>query len=173
MTNPTMNDLYPAGRGYHDAHGPYIAAVATALAAAGIAVNSHFADPNEPRDGAIDLDVEGESVTRWPYTEVAVCWQEERGWWLLTVDKFDKPKWTGKGGWQTDSRHVYDLGVATIASPASVVQAVAEQAGITLEIEDDGHPDANFPSHESEEDDVPFELALRHYAAGATPGGGR
>lgn len=170
---PTMDDLYPGGRGYHDAHGPYIAAVAAALDAAGITTVSHFADANDPRDGAIELHTSETGVCRRvsSYDEVAVCWQEERGWWVLTVDRYDEPKWTGKGGYQTDSRQVYELGVAIVASPASVVLAVAEWAGLPLELDDDGHPDADFPGHEFDEDDVPLELALRHYAEGGTTRG--
>lgn len=49
----------------------------------------------------------------------------------------------------------------------TVVLEVAEQAGLTLELADDGHPDADFPDHAFEDDDVPFELALRHYAEAA------
>lgn len=166
-TTPTMEDLYPGGRGYHQAHEAYIAAVAAALDAAGFPTAGHFADANDPRDGFIELDLErqgsidGKPV--WPYGEVGVCWQEERGWWILTVDKLDPPR-LNKGNWQTDQRNVFDLGVGTVASPVSVVLAVAEKAGLTLELDGDGHPDVDFEGHVFDEDNVALELALQHYA---------
>lgn len=169
MTNPkpTMDDLYPGGRGYHKAHEAYMAAVAAALNAAGFTNTGGYAEANDPRDGFIELDLEQQGTIDgrpiWRHDEVGVCWQEERGWWVLTVDKFDEPVWTGEGGYQTDQRHVYELDVATVASPVSVVLAVAEKAGLTLELDDDGHPDAHFPEHEFDTENVPLELALRHY----------
>lgn len=169
QNNPTMTDLYPDGRGYHTAHQPYMAAVAAALDTAGLTTTGHYACSNDPRDGAINLDtvaIVGAVKRVWPHTEVAVCWQEERGWWLLTVDEFDEPRWSGKGGWLADVRRVHELDVATIASPVSVVRAVAEHTGITLDLADDGHPDVDFPAHEFDEEDVAFELALRRYAKG-------
>lgn len=155
---PTMDGLYPNGSGYHSAHEPYIAAVVAALDAAGFPVDNWSAEPNDPRDGFAELDlgkqgvIDGKPV--WLHDEVAVCWQEERGWWVLTVDD---P--LGR-----DSRFVYPLGVATVASPATVVLAVAEQAGITLELAGDGHPDVDFPGHEFDAENLALELALRHYA---------
>jgi len=164
----TMGDLYPNGRGYHSAHEPYIAAVVAALDAAGFPVDNWSAEPNDPRDGFAELNLNRQAVidgkVMWPHDEVAVCWQEERGWWVLTVTKFDEPR-LNKGNWQTDQRNVFELGVATVASPATVVLAVAEKAGLTLELADDGHPDLDFPDHHFEESDVALELALRHYAA--------
>lgn len=155
---PTMDDLYPGGSGYHDAHGPYIAAVAAALESAGFPINWHNADPNDPRDGAIDLDLERQGTIDgqpiWSHDEVTVGWTEDRGWFLVTVDD---PH--GR-----DNRFVYDLGVPVVASPRSVVLAVAEKAGLTLELDDDGHLDVDFPSHTFEDDDPAFELALRRYA---------
>lgn len=164
---PTMADLYPNGRGYHDAHRSYLAAVAAALDATGIPTADWYADPNDPRDGGIQLDLPRAASPRpWTrllaYDEVWVGWQEERGWTLLTITKYDEPRFN-KGNWDTDSRFVYDLGVATVASPATVVLAVAEQAGLTWELPDDGHPDVDFPEREFETEDVAFELALRHY----------
>lgn len=44
-----------------------------------------------------------------------------------------------------------------------VVLAVAEKAGLTLELADDGHPDVDFPEHGFEDDDPAFEQALAHY----------
>lgn len=167
MTDPTMADLYPNGRGYHEAHKPYIGAVAAALDAAGLPTKDWYADPNDPRDGAIQIDVaraviDGKQV--FGYDEVWVGWQEERGWTLLTVTEYDKPRFN-KGNWDTDSRNVYDLNCTLVASPSSVVLAVAEHAGLTLELADDGHPDVDFPGHSFEDDNVPLELALRRYAS--------
>lgn len=168
-TAVTMGDLYPAGRGYHSAHEPYISSVAAALEAAGFPVESWHADPNDPRDGNIALDmgrqgtIDGHPI--WGHDEVHVGWQEERGWFLLTIDERE-PVQHDDGRWHTDSRFVYDLGRETVASPCSVVLSVAEKAGLTLELDDDGHPDADFPNHRQADDDedVAFELALRHYA---------
>lgn len=170
---PTMTDLYPGDDAfdrYHQAHEAYMRAVNDALTAAGIPTTGWHAEANDPRDGFVALDVTAgmpDVCTRiWDHTEVAVCWQEERGWTLLAVDRFDEPQWTGKGGWQTDSRQVYDLGLPTIASPVTVARAVAEAAGLTLDLDDDSHPDADFPGHEQDDEDVAFELALRRYAKG-------
>ncbi len=82
-----------------------------------------------------------------------MCGQEERGWWLLT----------GARSNSNDGRFVYPLGVATIASPSTVAAAVAEQAGLNIDIADCGHPDVDFSAHQFDDDDVAFELALRHY----------
>jgi len=159
-----MADLYPDGRGYHEAHEPYIAAVAAALDAAGFPTADFYADPNDPRDGAIKLDlgrqgtIGGQPI--WRHDEVWIGWQEERGWWLLTEDR--------RPNGQDPSRFVYGLGVATVAAPRSVVLGVAERAGLTLELDDDGHPDVDFPGHQFTDDNVPLELALRHYRQDAT-----
>lgn len=165
---PTMEELYPGGCGYHQAHEAYIDAVAAALDAAGFPTADWYADPNDPRDGAIQLDltrqgtIDGTPV--WQYDEVWVGWQEERGWTLLTVTEYDKPRFN-KGNWDTDSRYVYDLPCALVASPRSVVLVVAEKAGLTLELPDDGHPDVEFdPPGEFGDGYVPLELALAHYA---------
>lgn len=153
----TMGDLYPGGTGYHSAHRPYLSAVAAALAAAGFPNDGGNAEPNDPRDGFIDLDltrlgtIDGEPI--WSAEEVAVCWQEERGWWLLTVADTTSNR----------GRFVYELNVSTIASPSTVVAAVAEQAGLTIEVAADEHPDVDFPEHVFDDDDTAFELALCHY----------
>ena len=158
-TTPTMNDLYGGeGPGWFHAHTPYIRAVAAALTAAGLPVDRWDADPNSPRDGniALDLDrqgtIDGQPV--WSHDEVNVGWTEDRGWFLNTVDD---PH--GR-----DSRWVFDLGIARVASPATVAVAVAEKAGLTVTVDGDGYPDVDFPDHDCEEDDIPFELALRRYA---------
>ncbi|MET8278365.1 DUF6292 family protein [Micromonospora sp. NPDC005174] len=155
---PTMNNLYGEGPTWFQAHEPYMRAVAKTLEAAGFPVESWDAEPNAPRNGNISLDldrqgtIDGQPI--WSHDEVNVGWTEDRGWFLNTVDD---PH--GR-----DSRHVYDLGVERVAAPASVALAVAEKAGLTIELTADGHPDVDFPDHDSEEDDVPFELALRRYA---------
>lgn len=61
----TLEDLYPDGRGYHQAHEAHIGAVAQAVAAAGYPVDDWSAEPNDPRDGFIGLNVFvcGESST--------------------------------------------------------------------------------------------------------------
>ncbi len=44
----------------------------------------------------------------------------------------------------------------------TVVLEVAEQAGLALDLADDGHPDADFPDHTFEDDDPAFEAALAY-----------
>lgn len=153
----TLEDLYPGGRGYHAAHEAYIGAVAKALETAGLPVDGWWADPNDPRDGWIGFDMDGQGTIDgepvWSYDEVGVGWSEDRGWHLLYIDD---PH--GK-----DSRFVAELLVARVASPVTVVLAVAEKAGLTLELDDDGHPDVDFREHSFEDDDVEFELALARY----------
>jgi hypothetical protein len=46
----------------------------------------------------------------------------------------------------------------------SVAEAVCGQIGDGINYNTDVHPDLDFPDHTFEDDDVPFELALRHYA---------
>ncbi len=153
----TMEDLYPDGAGYHRAHEAYIQAVHDAFAAADVPVRDWHADPNDPRDGAIEFDVKwvwddaGRLV--WPHEEVWAGWSEDRGWHLLTIDD---PH--GR-----DSRFVYELPIARLASPETVVRAVAEKAGVEVDAPGDGFPDADFPEHTFEDDDVEFEQALAAY----------
>lgn len=138
-------------------HEAYIGAVAAALEAAGFAVADWHADDNDPRDGWIgfDMDRQGriDGKPLWAYDEVGVGWSEDRGWHLLTIDD---PH--GR-----DSRFVTEFAIARVASPVTVVLEVAEQAGLTLQLDDDGHPDADFPEHTFEDDDPEFEAALAHY----------
>lgn len=138
-------------------HEAYIGAVADALEKAGFPVADWWADDNDPRDGWIGFDVEKQGTIDggpvWPYDEVGVGWSENRGWHLLTIDD---PH--GR-----DSRFVIEFPVARVASPVSVVLEVAAQAGLTVEVADDGHPDADFPEHSFEDDDPAFEQALAHY----------
>jgi hypothetical protein len=142
-------------------HEAYIRAVAEALESAGFPVDDWWADDNDPRDGWIGLDmakqgiIDGEPL--WKYDEVGVGWSEDRGWHLLTIDD---PH--GR-----DSRNVTEFAIARIASPVTVVLEVAEQAGLTLELADDGHPDADFPEHTFYDDDPAFDAALAHYREAA------
>ncbi|GAA0493872.1 hypothetical protein Ade02nite_21020 [Paractinoplanes deccanensis] len=152
-----MTDLYPDGAGYHQAHDPYIAAVAKAVAAVGYPVDDWSAEPNDPRDGYIGLNVDllSETSTKaiWTNEEVNLAWTEDRGWALVTVTESHR----------SDGRFVYDLPVARVASPSTMAFALAEQVGDDVTVQPDNHPDLDF-DHSFEDDDVPFELALRHYA---------
>ena len=142
-------------------HEAYIDAVARAFDAAGFPTADCHADDNDPRDGWIgfDLDRQGtmDGKPIWPYDEVGVGWSEDRGWHLLTIDD---PH--GR-----DSRFVSELDVARVASPWSVVMAVAEKAGLSLELTDDGHPDLDFPTHTFYDEDPAFEAALAAYREAA------
>jgi uncharacterized protein DUF6292 len=139
-------------------HEAYIGAVADYLNANGFPVADWHADDNDPRDGNIALDmvrqgtIDGKPI--WPHDEVHVGWTENRGWFLLTIDDRD-----GR-----DSRFVYDLPVARLASPYTVADEVAGKAGLTLALPDCGFPDLDFPEHVCEDDDNPvFEAALARY----------
>ncbi len=153
-----MTDAHAATIKYHARHEAYIRAVAAALGAAGFPNDGGNAEANDPRDGFVDLDLErlgtidGKPI--WTADEVAVCWQEERGWWLLTVADTTS----------SNGRFVYELGVATVASPSTVVAAVAEKADLSLDVADCGHPDLDFADHEFGEENPAFEAALLHYA---------
>lgn len=151
----TLEDLYPEGRGYHRAHEAYIGAVAAALDAAGFTTDVVGADPNDPRDGWIGFDMDAQPKLAdggpvWLYDEAGVGWSEDRGWHLLLID-------------QPDSRLVDELAIARVASPETVVRAVAEKAGVTVDVPGDRFPDADFPDHTFEDNDVPFEQALAVY----------
>lgn len=162
MTAPqhlTMDELYPGGAGYHNAHEAYIGAVAEALTAEGFHVDDWSAEANDPRDGYVSLHVVANSDARpdnpiWSNEEVNVVWTEDRGWALVTVEESHR----------SNGRYVYDLPVGNVASPAAVASAVAEQIGDGCRGIGDEHPDLGFPEHTFEDDDVPFELALRHYS---------
>lgn len=153
----TMEDLYPDGCGYHQAHEAYIGAVAEAVAAAGYPVDDWSAEPNDPRGGFIGLNVDvcGESSTNaiWVNDEVNLAWSEDRGWALVTVLESHR----------SEGRFVYDLPVPRVASPSTVAFAVAGQIGEDVAVYADGHPDLDFPEHSFEDDNVPFEQALAHY----------
>lgn len=162
----TMQDLYPGGFSEAiNAHEPYVQAVADALDANGFKTADWFADPNNPRDGNIQLDltqqgsIDGKPI--WSSDEVHVAWDEDRGWRILHV--------TDPQG--RDSRWIAWLGLARVASPLSVVAAVAEGAGLNVELVGDDHPDVDFPEHDCQDDDedIPFELALCHYRPASAP----
>ncbi len=138
-------------------HEAYIGAVAAAPGKAGFTVDNWWADDNDPRDGWIGFDmdhqdtIDGQPI--WAYDEVGVGWPEDRGWHLLTIDDSH-----GR-----NSRFVTEFAIARVSSPVTVVLEVAEQAGLTLELDDDGHPDVDFPRHTFEDDNPAFEAALAHY----------
>lgn len=157
----TMQDLYPGGAGYHSAHEAYIGAVAEAIAAEGYHVDDWSAEANDPRAGFVSLKVAmcaeapGGTNPIWRNEEVNVAWSEDRGWSLVTVAESHR----------NDGRFVYDLAIGRVASPVSVAEAVCEQIGDGINHNGDDHPDLDFPEHTFEDDDVPFELALRHYVS--------
>lgn len=154
-TLPTMEDLYPNGRGYHAAHEPYLSAVADAFEAAGVAVVTWFADANDPRDGAIQIDPKAVDSNA---DEVWVCWQEERRWYILT--ERERPP-----GGQESVKAVVECICDTVASPETVVRATLEHFKVSTDaIPSDDHPDMDFPGHYFETENVALELALRRYA---------
>ncbi|ROO82560.1 hypothetical protein EDD29_0040 [Actinocorallia herbida] len=95
-----------AGKDYYSLPELYMAAVADALDRAGVSVASHWANPDDPRNGAIELAVPA------PYEERHVAWSETDGWgYIPTTD-------TTKGG---DRFEV--LPVDLLALPEDVVAA--------------------------------------------------
>ncbi|MGK5682429.1 DUF6292 family protein [Actinoplanes sp. URMC 104] len=157
-----MEELYPEGQGYHQAHEAYIRAVADLLPFAGFHVDDWSAEPNDPRDGFIGLHVAINGEARdagpiWENDEVNLAWSEDRGWALVSVAQSHT----------NDGRFVYDLPVARVASPASVELAAAMQIGEECHPVADAHPDVDFPDHTFEDDDPAFEAALAHYRAPA------
>jgi hypothetical protein len=139
---------------YHDAHNAYIEACADAIRAAGYHVINAWGDPNDPRDGCIEITPTGKYAG---YDELFLAWNEERGWNLVT----------GNG---RDNRNAHDMGLALVASPSSVAREFAEMSGAIVLPAHDDHPDLDF-DHEFETDDPAFEAALAHYepTTGATP----
>ncbi len=127
-----------------------------ALEDAGLDVNVWTAEPNDPRDGFIGLHApkshaSGSSI--WLNDEVNVVWSEDRGWSVVTVEKSSS----------SNGRFVYDLLIARVASPETVVNAVAGQVGERVIVPGDAFPDLEFPDHSFEDDDPAFELALARY----------
>lgn len=154
----TMQDLYPNGNGYHAAHEPYLAAVADAFEAAGVEVITWFADANDPRDGAIQIDPEAVDSGA---DEVWVCWQEERRWYILT--EHERP------GAREPVKVIEECICDTVASPETVVRATLEHFKVSTDaVHGDDHPDVDFHGHEFDTDNVALELALRRYAVGAS-----
>ncbi|KRV47547.1 hypothetical protein AQ490_06525 [Wenjunlia vitaminophila] len=64
---------------YHDAHTPYIRAVAKALAALGVAVHDWDTMPDDPRTAHITLDT-GPATAAYGDADVGLLWSEESGW---------------------------------------------------------------------------------------------
>lgn len=156
MTTPkTLNEMYPADAkvGYHDAHAAYLDAVADALRGAGFEPTDWWADPNDPRDGWIEIRPVGVYAD---FDEVGLGWSEDRGWHVLAVDK-------RRAGMREDARYVFDVTPSRIPSPQTVVAEFAAMAGVEVEVPADDHPDADFLHHTFEDDDIEFEQALAHY----------
>lgn len=157
MTEQTMEMLYPGGKGYHEAHEPYLGAVAAAFEAAGVEVITWFADANDPRDGAIQIDP---AAVGSGADEVWVCWQEERRWYILTEHE--------RAGGQEPAKVVVECICDTVASPETVVTSTLEHFKVSTEaVPGDDHPDVDFPDHTFDADNVALELALRRYAGGS------
>jgi hypothetical protein len=147
----------PAEVDYHEAHQAYIDAVAAALTAAGFTVIDWYADPNDPRDGAIAL----EPVGAFSADELWLGWQEERGWTVLTID--EGKGWNKRDGVAEDARYVHDVLVPLLAAPSTVVCEFADMAKVKAFVAGDRWRDLNFPEHSFEDDDPQFEAALAAY----------
>jgi hypothetical protein len=135
---------------YHAAHKAYVGAVADSLSTAGFEVLDRYADPNDPRDGGIQVrPVGGYQAVE----ELWLGWSEDRGWWVLTI--------TDPHG--RDSRFVYDLDPGRVLSPETVVRYFAEMADVPANVHGDRYPDLAFIDHSFEDDDPEFEAALAAY----------
>ncbi|MEU4428087.1 DUF6292 family protein [Actinoplanes sp. NPDC024001] len=139
-------------------HTGYIRAVAAALEAAGVPVADWRADDRRPRDGWIPFDLvrqvrlHGRVV--WDHDQAGAGWDEDTGWWLLTVDD---PY--GRG-----VRTTKKLDLPRVAAPGSVVRAVAWPAGLEVPGLREPRADLDFPRHRAGVPDPAFEAALRRYA---------
>lgn len=95
---------------YHEAHRPYMEAVARAMDAAGIQTGNVEAEPNDPRNGWIELSSETAQGAFGAET-AAVFWTEEQGWGI---------------GWGDADHALLDyhsaLPVGLLATPAEVVK---------------------------------------------------
>jgi hypothetical protein len=70
--------LKAAGLTAHEAHDPYITAVAHELQRAGVEVLEWFANPDDPRNGAIEL------ADPMPgYEQTHIAWREDMGWYYM------------------------------------------------------------------------------------------
>lgn len=156
----TMEDLYPNGAGYHQSHEPYLRAVADAFERAGCEVITWYANGNDPRDGAVQIDP---TAVNSDADEVWVCWQEERRWYILT--EHERPG-------QESVKVVEECICDTVASPETVVRATLEHFKVPTEaVPADGYPDVDFHGHEFDTDNVALELALRRYRSDSDDGG--
>lgn len=99
-----------AGLTYHTAHKPYIAAVAHELERAGVAVEDWWADPDEPRDGAIEL-----AVPMPGYEQTHVAWREDQGWYYMPGSDA-----------QALADYTVELEVGHLAGPFEVAAAVCK-----------------------------------------------
>ncbi|MFJ5608404.1 DUF6292 family protein [Streptomyces sp. NPDC093221] len=80
---------------YHNAHQPYIAAVVSALTAAGIGVTDWFADPNDPRDACITLATYA-TEPHYPGETIVLTWTEEAGWLIGGGQPNELLDWVGE-----------------------------------------------------------------------------
>lgn len=104
--------MYDAtGLHYHRAHEPYIAAVAHELQRCGVEVEDWWANPDEPRDGAIEL-----SVPLPGYEETHVAWREDMGWYYIPS--------SNRGSALGDT--TVDLPVGHLAEPFDVAAAMCK-----------------------------------------------
>ena len=67
---------------YHQAHAPYITAVADALFDTGIPIVDSHANPDDPRDGAIHLAHLGADHDYDDGPQHWIAWTEESGWFF-------------------------------------------------------------------------------------------
>jgi len=138
---------------YHDAHRPYLSAVADALTAAGVVVLDWSAEPNDPRDGSIQIQPIGALAS---HDEVWICWQEERAWFVLTIDE--------RPDGRESAKFVHDMLICTVSSPETVVNVVIQRCGLDRTALADSFEDLDFSTHEFDIDDPAFEAALAAYA---------
>jgi hypothetical protein len=129
----------------HTAHRPYIEAVANALQAADIATTDHSAEPDDPRNGFIELD---RSATAAVYGEqyARLIWDEESGWLL---------GWGGEDG-RSDS--IAPLLADVLPTPPDVVAAV--QAALAVKPETVHGRPGQYREFEDEHDGFEERLAV-------------
>jgi hypothetical protein len=122
--------MYDAtGLHYHRAHEPYITAVAHELQRCGVEVQEWWANPDEPRDGAIEL-----AVPIRPYEETHFAWREDLGWYDI------RTKTSGTLGDVT-----VDLPVGHLAVPFEVATAICEVLGHPVTVDKpDWRPPADY-----------------------------
>jgi hypothetical protein len=96
------------GLHYHRAHEPYIAAVAHELERLGVDVEEWFANPDEPRDGAIEL-----AVPLPGYEQTHIAWREDMGWYYMP----------SKDNSSALADYTVDLPVGHLAEPFDVAAA--------------------------------------------------